>query len=191
MSYAYPAIVECILSENLANRSMWDANVPLVVYATSTCYGLDTMGSHIYYQWRRGVGKFIRRDHYDCPRILGPDHVTQQCVFRGTSFPSILRPDDDIDADTNISLSTKNNDFGILSTTGLCDIIHLSIDSVVNTPTLFFYQNVSSLQPHSRKMEETQWEARITPDSTTEEGDEDEDGGQGENVDEEPELQHV
>ncbi|MBA0694266.1 hypothetical protein Goari_004582 [Gossypium aridum] len=33
MSYADLKIVQCILHEYLANRSMWDANVPLVVYA--------------------------------------------------------------------------------------------------------------------------------------------------------------
>ncbi|MBA0723125.1 hypothetical protein Golax_003734 [Gossypium laxum] len=54
-------------------------------------------------------------------------------------------------------------------------------------PTSLYYQGGLSLQPPSRRKEETQWEARMTPHSTTKEGDEDKDRGRGEEEDDEEE----
>ncbi|MBA0839264.1 hypothetical protein Goarm_005013 [Gossypium armourianum] len=54
-------------------------------------------------------------------------------------------------------------------------------------PTSLYYQVGLSLQPPSRRKEETRWEARMTPHSTTKEGDEDKDRGQGEEEDDEEE----
>ncbi|KAK5803785.1 hypothetical protein PVK06_031434 [Gossypium arboreum] len=109
----------------------------------------------------------------------------RRCIFGDTFVPSILHPDDDINADTNADVSTNNNDFWILCVTGLCDTVHLSIDSVANTPMLLFYQGgLSSQLPYCR-MEEIRWMTRMAPHSTTEEGDVVEDNGRGEDEDNE------
>ncbi|KAH1108001.1 hypothetical protein J1N35_011769 [Gossypium stocksii] len=90
------------------------------------------------------------------------------------------------DGSINVSatdVSTTSDNSTILFVTGVCDIIHLYTDNVANTPASLFYQGGSFLQPPVRTMDDTQWQPRMTPHSTTEEGDEDKHDGRGEDED--------
>ncbi|MBA0560993.1 hypothetical protein Golob_017855 [Gossypium lobatum] len=210
MSYADLAIVKCIPSENLANQSMWDANVPLVVYATVEIHesiqviprgttGLSSarsqQGASIYSPLSSQFLPyflisftnhmyFTQAPHYAPLQNLAstppssvffvalpsPAYYTLMMTLISTPMP--MYP-----PTITITRYYPQPAYATLYT-------YPSI--VLQTPpVLLFYQSGSCSQPPSRKMDETRWKARMTPNSTTEEEMKMKMGGQDEDVDEE------
>ncbi|MBA0818145.1 hypothetical protein Gohar_028128 [Gossypium harknessii] len=193
MSYADLKIVQCIPHEYLANRSMWDANVPLVVYAMVEMSESDRVMQQ--FGWRQNIPPSPKTSkHYTSLIYKGkPTKIearSRQIRLRKPRQPPQNRRSR---ARGQRHITLIQMPMYPLTTTipRYCAksayATSNSYPSVVlqTPPTSLYYQGGLSLQPPFRRKEETRWEARMTPHSTTKEGDEDKDRGQGEEEDDE------
>lgn len=107
-----------------------------------------------------------------------------RCIFYTISIPSTIWR---VNASNNINVSAISDNSKILFETRLCDILHLSTDSVANTLASLFYQGGSSLQPHVTRKDDIRGQPRTTRCSSTEERreEDDEDRARSEYEDEE------
>ncbi|MBA0777939.1 hypothetical protein Gotri_005886, partial [Gossypium trilobum] len=229
MSYADLKIVQCIPHEYLANRSMWDANVPLVVYAMVEMNESDRGKTDK--NWRELHKKYIdiwdyRNDFipmhkpffapktttsakympwfrlFSKPYLLSVEARSRQIRLRRprqppqnrrsrargqrVCFPRHLRPQHiTLIQMPMYPLTTTIPKYCAKSAYATSNSYPLVV--LQTPPTSLYYQGGLSLQPPSRRNEETRWEARMTPHSTTKEGDEDKDRGRGEEEDDEEE----
>ncbi|KAK5794526.1 hypothetical protein PVK06_035757 [Gossypium arboreum] len=124
---------------------------------------------------------------FHCPRLFYVSttscttflcfNIVSSFFYTTTSVPTILHTDvinvlDDDDSDNNVCTDYVCNidKKSVFSTIDVWDIMYLYVNDVSNTTKSLFYQGGPSSQPPVRRTEETQWQLRSTPSSTTDEG---------------------
>ncbi|MBA0786827.1 hypothetical protein Gotri_025190 [Gossypium trilobum] len=124
MSYIDPRIQECISVEFLANCNIWHVNVPLIIFST--------VEMHEYNQVE--AKKTPHESYVESTCLESSLAPTLHEAPMGEQPPSwtILHANVDNNTDVSAIVDISN----ILSTIELCNTIHLSTDSVVNTPSI-------------------------------------------------------